>query len=329
MERVDCHVHTELMGDGVSHAHAEDALEVRCESCHGPDASGTTTRWAEVRDGTTLALLRLRGETRPPEEPVRTGSRGTPLWNVRPREGEGWVLRRKRDGAALAIPPTPVDADHVQPGHERLSCVACHAAWAPTCPTCHTRFDADAAQWDFGAGREIPGAWIETNEGVGLGPPALGVSARDRIEPAIPGMIATLDLPGGEQRRVRRFSLLDPHTTTRRARRCTSCHDGTVALGLGEGTLERGPSGPRFIPSHADPADSRRAKAGWVGLAPAEPGQGTRIGDRSFDAREHQRILFVGACLPCHLRGDALYRAFEEGASRWRAGRATLCMLSP
>ena len=33
--------------------------------------------------------------------------------------------------------PTPRDPSHQRPGHERLTCSSCHAAWTPTCTGCH------------------------------------------------------------------------------------------------------------------------------------------------------------------------------------------------
>ena len=48
---------------------------------------------------------------RPPEERVRLGRRGTPVWNLRP-SGSGWVTLRKGQGVALVTKQTPIDANH-------------------------------------------------------------------------------------------------------------------------------------------------------------------------------------------------------------------------
>jgi hypothetical protein len=267
----DCHLHTELMGDGHAYRHAEDAVEITCEACHDPVRPGREHTWWEVRDSVTYAILRLRIQWRPDDEPVRLGRHGTPIWNLRPtRGGTGWTLYRKSDGQAIPVTPTPADANHTLPGHERLSCAACHTAAAPTCPTCHTRFDPQGEQWDFGAGRVEPGAWIETHQGVGPAEPGLAIGADGRIRPAIPGMVGTLDAraAGGSRRELKLFSVLDPHNTRREARTCVDCHTRPEVL---------------------------------------IRGTGTRVGARPFDASERARIARVGACLECHEGEEAFY----------------------
>lgn len=290
----DCHLHSELMGDGTSHAHENDALEIRCETCHGPVDPDEETTWAEVDDPIAEAVARLRGSTHAPDDRVRLGRRGTPVWNLRAGDDGAWRLTRKADGVELEVPPTPTDADHRREGHERLSCAACHSAWAPRCPTCHTRFDPAGEQWDFGSGGLARGRWIEENEGMGFGPPALGVAADGRILPAMPSMIATIEAPAVA---LRLFSMLDPHTTRREARTCEGCHLDPVALGLGEGVLDLSGEVPSFTPRSPDPDDPTGAVDGWVGLAQEESGASTRRGARSLDAEERARVLAVGRCL--------------------------------
>lgn len=302
---VDCHLHTEVMGDGVSRAHQEAQLEVTCEACHGPGAKEAP--WSSVSDVVTAGIVRRRGATPAPDATARLGKRGTPLWNLRATEA-GWVLRGKDDGRDHPVPPTPSDAAHAQGGHARLTCSACHAAWAPTCSTCHTERDPAGAQWDFGAAAKTAGAWVERGGDFDVAPPALGVRPDGKIAPAIPGMIATLatDPP----RTVRRFSLLDPHTTARRARACADCHRDGRALGLGTGTLD--PEALTFSP---------RADDGWTTLGAASPGEGTRVGARSLDAAEQRRVLRVGVCLRCHDGGEALWSDFAAARAR-RPGSA-------
>jgi len=313
---VDCHLHTELMGDGEAHVHKEEALELHCETCHGPNAPRTT--WAKVNDPITETVLRLRGQTRAPDEPVRLGARGTPVWNLRPA-GPGWTLEPKRGGAPRAVPPAP--AGHAGDGHERLSCVACHTSWAPRCTSCHTRYDPAGEQWDFGTATVKPGAWVERSEAMSTGPPSLGVTAEGRIVPAVPGMIAELERPGGTTLQLRRFAPATPHTTGPAARSCVSCHTDPVAVGLGEGDLVIASDGPRFTPSDPDPRDPRRARDAWVRLDQVEPGAGTRRGFRSLDRAERDRVMLVGRCLGCHGGRTAVFDDFDAALADWRAGR--------
>ncbi len=270
---IDCHVHTELMGDGVSRAHEEQQVELRCVSCHGAAP-------AEVkRDDPVTARL-------PAGDGSAVGARGTPLWNV-----AAGVLTGKLDGKTHPIPK--VTADHAGRGHERLSCQACHSAVAPTCGSCHTAYDPTGTQWDFGAGAEKPGRWVETGAAEALLPPALGVDAAGTIRPAIPGMVATL-----QGREVRRYALTDPHATRRASRTCADCHRSPVALGLGSGALD--PETFRFTPAHPVSGFIDLADDGWTTLGAAVPGEGNRVGARSLNLEEQRKVLRVGVCLRCH-----------------------------
>ncbi len=266
MSCTDCHLHTELMGDGNRRAHKEDQVEITCEACHGPVREGGEIPWREVTDQISREILvrerrreegdflRRGSEGRAPDVPARLGRRGVPLLNLlRGPFSSSWTLVRKLDGVALPVKQTPLDRNHTLRGHERLTCSACHAAWAPTCTTCHTAYEAGKSQWDFGAGKETKGAWVERSEGFGWAPPLLGVRADGRIVPAVPGMVLEVDAraAGGTSTSRRLFASLEPHTTGKKARTCASCH--------------RSAAGPEFE-------------------------AGTRTGLRSLDGAERRRL---------------------------------------
>lgn len=328
---VDCHLHADLMGDGFAHEHEEEQVEVTCEACHGPVRNGGETTWSEVKDPVSRDLLRQRGETRPPDERVRLGRRGTPLWNLRPTSS-GWVTLRKGQGVALATKATPLDANHSLRGHERLTCSACHSAWAPACDSCHTRYERAGKQWDFAKGAETPGRWLESSEGYAARPPALAVRPEGRIAPAIPGMVMDLDATpvGGVRASRRLYASLDPHSTGRKARDCESCHLSPWALGLGTGTLWPAAAGPSFRPATPAPDGVGTAADGWTRLDAAKPGTGTRVGLRSLDAAELRRSLEVASCLPCH-RGarDPVWRDFAASKARLARGGAPCPFRAP
>lgn len=283
MACTDCHLHTELMGDGETYLHEGDAVELTCAACHGPDPDERV--WNEVQDSITDVLLHVNIEWRPDDEAVRVGRRGTPIWNLRPR-GDSvapwmqrpWVLTAKSDGRPMPVTQTPRDLAHTLTGHERLSCASCHAATAPTCPTCHTTFDADDTQWDFAAGAVTPGRWIETNEGMGFEVPGLALGPDGRIRPAVPGMTGTLDArnAGGSLAEIHLFSVLDPHNTVKEGRPCASCHvEAPQALEV-------------VYPS----------------------GTGTRVGARGLNAAERSRVARVAPCLECHDGTQAWFDSF-------------------
>lgn len=257
---VDCHLHTDLMGNGTRYAHKEQQVEISCEACHGPAGLEGETAWDRVADPISGDLLRMRKESRSGGEVVRLGKRGTPVWNLRPGPGgKGWVLFRKSDGKPVPVKQTPRDRNHTLKGHERLSCSACHAAWAPLCSTCHIAFDPARKQWDFSAAAETSGRWSETSEGFGAGRPALGIRSDGKVVPAIPGMLMSVHSRGGGERTVRLYAPIEPHSTGTKARTCGSCHSREAA----------------------------RSVAGQI------PWEGTRTGFRPFSAEEVRKVLAV------------------------------------
>jgi hypothetical protein len=147
----------------------------------------------------------------------------------------------------------------------------------------------------------------------------------------VPGMILEVD----PAIRARLFAFLEPHTTGKKARDCSSCHRSSLALGLGAGTIEwsdreplprrageGGVGAPRFLP-HSPSADGV-AQGGWTSMGASNPGTGTRPGLRSFDRGEMDRILLVGECVTCHERGtDRIYVSFERSVARLKDGNSS------
>ena len=260
MACIDCHLHTELMGDGTLRTHKEDQVEITCEACHGPVRAGDEVAWRAVRDEISREILAgekrreeedllrkgKRGGVGTPDDPARLAKRGTPLINLLRKSSSSssssfsssWILVRKLDGVELPVKQTPRDRNHTLRGHELLTCSACHAAWVPTCDSCHTSFDSSRRQWDFAAGKETPGAWIEKSEGFSWAPPLLGVRADGRIVPAAPGMVLDVDATasGGGKASRRLLAPAEPHTTGKRARTCESCHRASAQQEFEAGT---------------------------------------------------------------------------------------------
>ncbi len=320
---VDCHLHTEVMGDGIEHLHEEQQVQVRCDSCHASKDTLQTT-WGEVEDSTSRRLLALNDKTVQPETAVRTGRLGTPLWNLE-KVDEAWVLNSKLGAGRFVAKATPSDEQHNLPGHERLACSTCHSAWAPRCPTCHTSYDPDSEQWDFGTSTVAKGRWVEHAERYFATPPTLAERAGQVVTSA-PGMIATLDAraAGGARKQTRWFAAFDPHTTVKQGRSCESCHNNPVALGYGRGRLQLRPT-PRFFPADGGPMN-RANEDGWQDLLQIDPAPGTRPDVHALSYESQWRALRVGACLECHrFKKGSIFSNFSEALLTLNSKKARSC----
>jgi hypothetical protein len=312
---IDCHLHTDLMGDGGGHLHKEEQVEITCEGCHDPRTNAEQA-WHQVDDPITTTILRMNEQERAGAELVRRGRRGTPLWNLRPAQS-GWLMIGKVSGTSMQVTATPRDANHTLVGHRRLTCTACHSTWAPTCTTCHTELDDRGRQWSFAAAAVTDGAWKETSGGYSWAPPTLAVTAVDQIVAAIPGMVMTMRSIPGKTTSHRLYAQIDAHTTRREARSCDSCHRSSTALGLGQGQLDLTASPPTFTPANPESDDPGLARDRWTELGAEQPAPGTRQGLRSLDADEQSRVLRVGQCTPCHPQADdRIYADFSAAQTR-------------
>jgi hypothetical protein len=323
MECVDCHTSREVMGDGVSHARAHEAVRVACLDCHVPaGARAATVTFAQLDvESRRIAELRGRGGlgpggagTRPADRFLATADGAQPLMNTRVDELGVASLLAKSSGKLLPLKPPAASCTRGD-GHARLSCVSCHAAWAPRCPQCHTAFDAAGRAVDLLDGTTVAGAWVETPGQFTAMPPSLGLRrigpatpVREVVDTFIPGMVMTLDgsqLPGGSAGTAfRRLYARSFSHTVGKSRSCRSCHADPVALGYGEGALRYEREGQRgrwhFTPRTARGPDGLPADA-WTGfLQDRAVGTSTRADVRPFSAEEQKRILTVGACLTCH-----------------------------
>jgi len=220
---VDCHVERELMGTGVLHLHAHEALEVRCADCHEKPVGGAPLD--PYREQVAEALRRSwarRGFSPLSPTPLRT-LLGTPLVRTDAATLSLWLVTT---GARTSIPLASSAAHHRLAGHGRLSCQACHSTWAPRCGACHTSFDAKGSDVDHLSGQVTSGRWVERAGGNGYGPPLLALGPRGRIEPFVEGMKATFVTSLEVSRTL--YAPLDPHTTGK-ARTCASCHAETAS----------------------------------------------------------------------------------------------------
>ncbi len=225
---IDCHTEKELHGDGFVYAKRHYYVETRCESCHGTPAAPAT--------GLTAKGRRLRN--------VFVATAPNPTGTVTLASKLTGRLHSIPQLAGLAKQPPGHDATHL----DRLECYTCHTAWAPTCYGCHIKMDYTAyanpvdVAFDHLAGRHAKQGWFRLTAGVRLADPepVLGVNWRGKVAPFVPRaqpLFTYVDPAGATRYEFEKLGFahnpIVPHTVTRAARTCASCHADPRALGLG------------------------------------------------------------------------------------------------
>jgi len=286
MSCIDCHTGAGLMGYTSKGARQDQSVDIACSDCHA-------NRNPRVRLADWPAKYRWMLKRIPflatEDQEFLTTENGTPLWNIEVRANRLTLHLKLRD-ITRPIPVYHPPNHEWQSKYQRLTCNACHAQWAPQCYECHLRFSPDDQQWDHVERKLTPGHWSQHLGKVRNELPLLGVTAQGNITTFVPGMIMTVDHPDWEKPRFRRlFGSLSPHTTGR-SRTCEECHLSPIALGLGEGQLEKRAGHWTFVATHTTLDDGLPADA-WTRLGAETPGEGTHPGDRSFSREEILRVL--------------------------------------
>jgi hypothetical protein len=342
MTCIDCHVASEVMSDGIGHAHERNAVKISCADCHAPGAT-PAKEYAQL-DAETQQIIAMRKLDEPGRKFVVSQSGSIGFANVflgndgRPRVAliESAKVLQPKTAAAVCVRSSSM--------HERLECGACHTAWAPQCISCHTSFDPKTQGWDHLAGKFVSGAWQEEAGDYQSDAPPLGVSVsagsngkrEERITTFVPGMILNLKLPSGRANSGSQFHRLfapaSPHTTAAQSRDCRSCHVNPAALGYGRGQLKyevKGGAGKWFF----TPALPRSSQDGlpldaWIGfLQEPRAGTTTRKDARPFNLEEQRTILLVGACLECHSEKERHIVAVFADFKNYRKALSPQCSL--
>jgi quinol-cytochrome oxidoreductase complex cytochrome b subunit len=344
LDCIDCHTAVEVMGDGVPHGRKSEQLRVGCEDCHARPGSMLPAVPAGQIDPESRRILAVRAWPGPAAGQFVRTLRGDILVNVVTDERGAPALIRKRSGERRELKArAPVCTEG--PGHSKLSCGSCHTAWAPRCPTCHTSFDATADAYDWVDDANVKGAWKERSAPFAADRPTLGVrmlpdgpaSRREIVDTFVPGMILTIDrntMPGRPADPVfrRLYARIEPHTTRREARPCTSCHNDPVAIGYGAGVLrlEREGDGVRwtFTPSAPRSAEDGLPADAWIPFLGVRDGMvSTQPELRPFTVDEQRRILRVGVCLTCHDGSSGVMRQSVRDFDGLLSRRSRSCVL--
>ncbi len=274
MACIDCHTRNEIMGDGTSYAHYEEAVEIECATCHNQDQVGVTRK-------------------------------NSPLNNV-VKKDDAYVLVGKITEKVhpLKAPKSGV-CDFA--GHKRLGCDSCHSTWVPQCYGCHVKYDRSDTDLDKLTLEQTKGWWSEGRSYIRYERPILAVWDEQVVivTPGCQDIITLLDDEGGEESQFNSFTMaaISPHTTQAKGRGCAECHTNTKVMGLGEGRVwkENGSwhfagldQGVETALGTTPPLDA------FVTIEGKQLQRGSRATLRPFNKEELARILRIGQCIECH-----------------------------
>jgi hypothetical protein len=312
---IDCHSSHEVMGDGKQYAHEEQAVKLQCADCHFKDKP--TTIPYDSLDAESLKVFLHRNYTHQKNRILVAKKDHHPLVNTFVDSLGNVFLIGKGDGKLHKLSPRPeaCSRDNV---HNDVSCSSCHSTWTSRCIGCHTGFDKNELRaFDLLDKKYGKGQWKEYVAEFSSSLPTMGVreSKNEKlIEPAIPGMILTIDKgsykgekEGEEVSFHRLYAPNSPHTTSKKVRDCKSCHTNSAAIGYGNGTLNysinNGVGTWSFSPDYALNENDSLPEDAWIPfLKPVKKGivNSTRLDFRPFTVKEQKQILLVSSCLQCH-----------------------------
>jgi len=312
---IDCHSSHEVMGDGKTYTHEEQAVKIQCIDCHF-NGKPNTIPYKEL-DVESKSVFMHRNYKHTDKQIIVTEKAKNPLVNTFVDEKGGAFLIGKKDGELHKLKPQSEVCSR-DSAHKNVSCSTCHSSWTPRCIGCHNQFDKEEPRaFDLLAKKYVKGQWKEYVSEFSSSLPAMGVRENKEgktIEPAVPGMILTIDKGSYADKKIgedvsfhRLYAPNSPHTTTKNVRDCKSCHSNAASIGYGNGTLNyeiKNKIGKWvFTPEYELNANDNLPEDAWIPFLKKEPKsltKSTRSDFRPFTVEEQKKLLLVGACLQCH-----------------------------
>ena len=293
---IDCHDSNDVMGDGKTYAHQEDAVNISCTDCHF--SSKVKTRSYSKLDADEQRIIRLKNIS-DSYAFIYSDVSEKVLLNVICENDKNYLLTKNTNKKLLLSKPS---SNCTKNAHKNLSCSSCHTNWSPQCISCHTKFDANEDGFDLKDKKWVMGKWFEKGNNYFAEFPTLGVVNKDSkkiIKTFAPGMIIHLEKENTNDFH-RLFAPISAHTISAKGKSCKECHNNPVALGYGRGKLVLKNKKWIFKPAFKNEKDGL-PKDAWIPfLAENNSAKATRTNARPFNLKEQRKILTVGACLTCH-----------------------------
>ena len=137
---IDCHTQFDIMGDGNLYSRQHEAIEIRCETCHGDgDTLPITGMVTDPNDRVIRLSQSYNGWTNSVNDQMILSVRKRKLTNVKIQK-KLVVTYGKKSGNKFITPLIRRGRKtHVIPAHKKkLTCSACHSQWVPECKGCHS-----------------------------------------------------------------------------------------------------------------------------------------------------------------------------------------------
>jgi len=337
MDCVDCHTQRDIMGDGNLYSKQHQAVEVRCETCHGDDDTyPMISKVTDPKDEVIRLSKHYQGKPNLVGDWMAVSERKNRLTNVKVQNGK-MVTIGKRSGRVYDIPLLRDKQPHFIPQHKsRLECTACHSQWVVRCQGCHASMKL--GKTELGIAEKTP---------IKIEQPSLMIGPRGKVAPMLAqperhfslldekgNPVPALGAAGQRRGKYKEWHFtnpnsfsgsnlsysMNPHSTGTRVRSCESCHLSPETLGLGKGDLKIGANNTgkndSLIPLNRSDkqvqasAFDPQAKVSMRGEILSGSHQ---LNARPFNQKEIIRILRVGNCIPCHDRyDDPIYQDIKK-----------------
>ena len=252
MACVDCHVGSDVHGDGRLYSSSKHQLDLRCEDCHGSVRQRATPR-ADGRFYTAGGR---------PLPQLQQGAQGE-IYLVGRVDGQKHIATQPagllaQEGEASAEMHAAMGPDtHGWSHTDSLTCDTCHTSYNQFCIGCHVSLDLRLSQVDYQTGVSTPGLTRGSRTYYSLEHVLLGTAPDGRVQSVVPSQQVQMAVVGaaefgsldgevllgakvededGETRLVGEFrdthgfaanngfAPFFQHTTTATPRTCVACH---------------------------------------------------------------------------------------------------------